>query len=412
MIVKWFRGARVSFVLILALALGVGGGLARDAAAKQAQWVAAWGFSIQGRSPTLLNNQTVRMIARPTVSGSAVRVLIDNFFGTSPLVVGSASFAVRNNGAQLVPATVQPLTFNGSASVIIPIGGSMYTDALAFEIDAWADVAVSVYLPGAGVQASRHNNARTTSFLTASGSGDHTRDEASTAFTTTTTEMLFTSAIDVSSDARSAVVFLGDSITDGTATTTDGHDRWHDILYLRRLLDPGPGAGPKADQDLGFVNEGIGGNRVTVTVGQGSPAAVQRLDRDVLERTGIGKVVFFEGTNDLASGQVNADQLIAGMTEIIDRVHARRLNIVGATIIPRSNATWTAQMTAYRHQVNDWILHRARFDGVIDFDKVMRDATNPDIMAPRLEFGDHIHPNPFGYLQMGQSINMSLIDRR
>ena len=69
-------------------------------------------------------------------------------------------------------------------------------------------------------------------------------------------------------------------------------------------------------------------------------------------------------------------------------------------------------MTAYRHQVNDWILHRARFDGVIDFDKVMRDATNPDIMAPRLEFGDHIHPNPFGYLQMGQSINMSLIDRR
>src|SRR5437763_3290 len=299
MIVKWFRGARVSFVLILALALGVGGGLARDAAAKQAQWVAAWGFSIQGRSPTLLNNQTVRMIARPTVSGSAVRVLIDNFFGTSPLVVGSASFAVRNNGAQLAPAT-----------------------------------------------------------------------------------------------------------------TADGHDPWHDILSLRRLLDPGPAAGPKADQDLGFVNEGIGGNRVTVTVGQGSPAAVQRLDRDVLERTGIGKVVFFEGTNDLGSGQVNADQLMAGMMGIIDRVHARRPNIAGAPAIPRSNATWTAQMTAYRHQVNDWILHRARFDGVIDFDKVMRDATNPDIMAPRLEFGDHIHPNPFGYLQMGQSINMSLIDRR
>src|SRR5205823_5178930 len=195
MIVKWFRGARVSFVLILALALGVGGGLARDAAAKQAQWVAAWGFSIQGRSPTLLNNQTVRMIARPTVSGSAVRVLIDNFFGTSPLVVGSASFAVRNNGAQLVPATVQPLTFNGSASA----------------------------------------------------------------------------------DVSSALASLGYAFTDGPATATDAHDRWHDVPSLRRLLDPGPGAGPKADQDLGFVNEGIGGNRVTVTVGQGGPAAVQRL---------------------------------------------------------------------------------------------------------------------------------------
>src|SRR5205814_1032924 len=105
-------------------------------------------MSLTCKGPLHYPSYDATMTPRPTVSGSAVRVLIDNFFGTSPLVVGSASFAVRNNGAQLVPATVQPLTFNGSASVIIPIGGSMYTDALAFEIDAWADVAVSVYLPG------------------------------------------------------------------------------------------------------------------------------------------------------------------------------------------------------------------------------------------------------------------------
>jgi lysophospholipase L1-like esterase len=411
MTAKKVRGVRVSFVLILALALGIGSGLAHDAAAKKSQWVAAWGFSIQGLSPTLLNNQTVRMIARPTVSGSALRVRIDNTFGTSPLVIGAAAFAVRNNGAQLVPASTRPLTFGGSATVIIPAGGGVYTDALSYEIDAWQDVAVSLWLPGAAVQASRHGNARTTSFLTPAASGNHTNDEASTAFTGTTTEMLFSSTIDVLSTARGAVVFLGDSITDGTATTTDGHDRWHDVLYLRRLLDPGPGPGPGDDPELSFVNEGIGGNRVTVTAGQGSPSAVERLDRDVLARTGIVKVVFFEGTNDLASGLVNADQLIAGMTEIIDRVHAQHLKIVGATIIPRSNATWTPQMTAYRHQVNDWIQRQARFDGVIDFDQVMRDATNPDVMTPRLEFGDHIHPNPFGYLLMGQSINMALIQR-
>src|SRR4051812_26515263 len=98
---KKFRGVRVSFVLLVALGVAI----AFEAQAKKADWVAAWGFSIQALSPTLLNNQTVRMIARPTVSGSAVRVLVDNFFGTSPLVVGSASFAVRNNGAQLVPGT-------------------------------------------------------------------------------------------------------------------------------------------------------------------------------------------------------------------------------------------------------------------------------------------------------------------
>src|SRR5438105_3855839 len=89
MTAKKFRRVRVSFVLIVALALGIGGGLAHDAAAKKAQWVAAWGFSIQGLSPMLLNDQTVRMIARPTVSGSALRVRVDNTFGTSPLVVGA-----------------------------------------------------------------------------------------------------------------------------------------------------------------------------------------------------------------------------------------------------------------------------------------------------------------------------------
>jgi hypothetical protein len=99
------------------------------------------------------------------------------------------------------------------------------------------------------------------------------------------------------------------------------------------------------------------------------------------------------------------------MTEVINRVHAAHVKIVGATIIPRSSTGWTAQMTAYRHQVNDWIQHRANFDGGIDFDAVMRDSANPDIMNPRLEFGDHTHPNPFGYLLMGQSIPMSLIER-
>jgi len=177
---------------------------------------------------------------------------------------------------------------------------------------AWEDVAVSLYLPGTETgQISRHNNARTTSYLTASGAGDHTADGASTAFTGTTVEMYWLSAIDVFSDVEGAVVFLGDSITDGTATTTDGHDRWHDVAFLRLLL------GSNSDPNKAFVNEGIGGNRVTVTATQGSPAAVQRLDRDVLPRSGISHVVFFEGTNDLASGLVNADQLIAGMTEII-----------------------------------------------------------------------------------------------
>src|SRR4029450_10481452 len=122
-------------------------------------------------------------------------------------------------------------------------------------------------------------------------------------------------AIDVYAEAQGAIVFLGDSITDGTGTTTDGHDRWHDIAFLRMLL----GSKDDSKKQKAVVNEGIGGNRVTITPTQGSPAAVERLDRDVLAQSGITHVVLFEGTNDLNSGLVNADQLIAGIAEIIAR---------------------------------------------------------------------------------------------
>lgn len=398
-------GACIVIALIAALGLGVAG----IAEAKKAQWVAAWGFSIQGLAPatTVVMNETVRMIARPTISGGLVRVRLDNTFGTVPLTIDAASIAYRNNGAQLVPGTVRPLTFGGSTSVTIAAGQGVYSDAVSFVARAWEDVAVSLYVPGdATGQISRHGNARTTSYVTAAGAGDHTADEASTNFTGTTVEMYWVSAIDVFSEAEGAVVFLGDSITDGTGTTTDGHDRWHDIAYLRMLL----GSKDDPKKEKAFVNEGIGGNRVTVTATQGSPAAVERLDRDVLSRSGITHVVFFEGTNDLNSGLVNADQLIAGMTDIIQRVKARNVKIIGATIIPRSSAAWTPQETVYRHQVNDWILHHADFDAVFDFDKVMRDSTNPDIMNPILELGDHTHPNPFGYLAIGRSMDLKVLD--
>ena len=393
-------------VLLVAVAAGSIG----DAGAHKdrSEWFAAWGFSQQGLDPLTMTDGTVRMIARPTISGSHLRVQIQNTFGTAPLVIGSAAIAVRVNGALLAPGSSTRLTFGGSPSVTIPAGGAVYSDPAAFPVGAWQDVAVSLYVPGAATQISRHGNARKTSFFTAGGAGDHTMDETATAFTLTTTAMWWAAAMDVySSSADGTVVFFGDSITDGTATTTDGHDRWHDIVFLRRLLDE------KEHVQLGAVNEGIGGNRVTNVIPGNSPAAVDRLDRDVLARTGATHVVFFEGTNDIAAG-VNADQLMTGMQNIIDRVHAARLPIFCSTIIPRHNATWTAQMTEYRNIVNDWIRHKANCDAVIDFDKVMRSGDRPpasDLMNPLLDFGDHIHPNPYGYFLMGRAVDEKLFEK-
>jgi lysophospholipase L1-like esterase len=392
--------------IALALAIGAAQFVGADAHARGSKWYAAWGTSQQGLDTVPISDTTVRMIARPTLAGSHVRIQLQNTFGTSPLTVGAAAIAARANGAILVPGSNKALTFGGASSVTIPAGGAVYSDPVAFQVHAWQDLAISLYLPGANVQVSRHSNARKTSFFAPPGSGNRTADESNAAFTLTTTSTWWLAAIDVlSSSADGTIVFFGDSITDGTGTTTDGHDRWHDIVALRMMLDP------KGKLVLGTVNEGIGGNRVTVTPTQGSPAAVQRLDRDVLARSGATHVVFFEGTNDLASGLVNADQLIAGMQEIIDRVHAAGLPITGVTIIPRHNAAWTPQMTEYRNVVNDWIRHRANFDGVIDFDKVVRSDADPDLMNPILDLADHIHPNPFGYFVMGQAVDLKLFQK-
>src|SRR2546425_6724096 len=226
---------RVSAAMALILALGIG--LTGNSEAKhRADWFSAWGTSQQGLAAETVSDGTVRMIVRPTLSGTFVRVQLQNTFGTAPLTIGAAAIGARVNGAGLAPGSNRPLTFNGSPSVTIPAGGVVSSDPLAFAVHAWQDLAVSLYIPGTAAPISRHTNARKTSFWTLAGAGNHAADEAATAFAQTTTSMWWVAALDVfSSTADGTIVFFGDSITDGTATTTDGHDRWHDIVALRLM---------------------------------------------------------------------------------------------------------------------------------------------------------------------------------
>ena len=371
-----------------------------------AHWVSAWGFSQRVLAPdtVTVENATVRMVARPTISGSAVRVTLQNTFGEDPVEIGAAYVGLRATveTAVLVPESNHQLTFAGAEDVMIPAGGAVTSDPVSLKVRAQEDVAVSLYLPGTP-PISQHTNARVTSFLTANGAGNLAAQETADNFTETTTDMYWVAAIDVLAGPKdSAIVCLGDSITDGTGSTTDGYDRWHDFLALRLYMD--------SKDQRSTVNEGIGGNRINPDDTSTSPPALERLDRDVLSRAGVSHVIFFEGTNDIAHDHT-ADEVITGSQEIIERVHAAGLKIIGVTIIPRHNSAWTAEMTEFRHVVNDWIRHKARFDAVIDFDKLVRDPNNPDLFNPIYDRGDHIHPNVYGYLIMGQSIDLELFKK-
>jgi lysophospholipase L1-like esterase len=350
------------------------------------------------------------MIARVTVPGESVRVRLDNTFGTAPVVFGKATIGLRARGPAVAAGLVRPLTFGGKDSVTVAAGASATSDPVALRVEALQDVAVSLFVPAADVQPSQHNNAVVTSYLTDNGAGDQSASEDGKPFSAKTTSMLWLKSIDVIPDGRATtIVALGDSITDGTCSTLDAHDRWEDALAERFAL------GKRVAHAV--INEGIGGNTVTsanLNPPANSPAGVDRLDRDVFSHAGVTHVVLFLGTNDIRR-EATADQVIAGIKDIVARVKQKGIKIIGVTIIPRDSVVpgipdtgWNDAKTKIRNEVNDWIRTQAGFDGVLDFDRLVRDRGNPDIINLAYDCGDGIHPSPFGYFLLGKSVDLGL----
>ena len=398
---------RIAFIA----AVVVGGSLSVGAEqATQAQWVTAWSTSQQGQGNTSLSNATIRLMARVTASGEAIRIRLDNSYGTRPLVVAAATVGEPMRGAVLSPESTQPISFDGRAQVTIPVGGSVQSDPIQMPVLSQQDLAISLQLPEADIRPSQHNGARVTSYFTTNGAGDHTTDETGDAFVGTTTSMLWLKSIDVlSPTSTGTIVAFGDSITDGSCSTNDGHDRWEDWVAVRLHLAAMDGT------HKAVINEGIGGNTVTGNVSPppSSTPGTERLARDVLSHSGVTHVVLFMGTNDIRRDSTAA-QVIEGTQEIIDRAHAAGLKIIGVTIIPRhnrapteNNSGWTPAKTLTRNEVNAWIRNEAPFDGVIDFDRTVQDPDDPNRIHAPFDC-DGIHPNPRGYYEMGLAVGLEL----
>jgi lysophospholipase L1-like esterase len=340
------------------------------------------------------------------------------------VTIGRAYVGHRVRGAALAAGSNRPITFSGATDTIVPAGGTVWSDPVPMTVRAQQDLAVSIHVPGSGVRASQHTNAAVTSYRSADNSGDVSADEAAVRFDMTTTALWWLKAIDVQSASAGAIVAFGDSITDGTCSTLDAHDRWEDVLSVRLGFDHN-GAGRQARRQReglkAVVNEGIGGNTITregLAPPPDSTPGLERLERDVLSHHGVTDVVLFMGTNDIRRG-ATAASVIEGTTSIIKQVKSRGFRIIGATIIPRHNAAaagtntgWSPEKTVIRNQVNDWIRAKAPFDAVIDFAQVVRDPSNHDLLVPAFNCGDGIHPSPLGYYEMGKAIDLNLFRRR
>ncbi len=138
-------------------------------------------------------------------------------------------------------------------------------------------------------------------------------------------------------------------------------------------------------------------------------SALHRFDRDVLAQPSTRTAVVFEGVNDLRWG-TSAEQLIAGLRELAARGHARGLRMLAATILPcEGEARCTAAVDAERAAVNAWIRDGEVFDGVLDFDAVVRDPQRPSRMLPAYDSGDHLHPGDTGLAALADSVDLRLL---
>jgi lysophospholipase L1-like esterase len=391
------------------------------AAPARGAWVSTWAAMPQLTEPanmppapftgkdSVLADTTLRQTVHVTASGARIRLRFSNAFGQTPLPLTRVSVALPLDGragvSVLQPGTTRQVTFAGREAVIVPAGAQMVSDPVNFPLRPGSNLTVTAYLATGqtSLALTSHPGSRTTSYLT---TGDHTRDDDLPGATPADHWYLLSGVEVVPARPTAAIAVLGDSLTDGRGSTTNGNDRWPDRLYDRLRTHPGT-------TGVAVLNEAAGGNRV-LNDGLG-PNVLARLDRDVLAQTGVCWLILFEGVNDIgtaaateAAQHATAADLIGAYEQIVVRAHAQGIRVYGATLLPFGGNTLyddpDGLREATRQTVNTWIRTSGRFDAVVDFDRAVRDPDNPRRLRPGLQAGDWLHLNPEGYRTLAAAV--------
>ena len=397
----------------------------RPVSAAQSAWVATWSASPEAADPDpdepllKIENQTVRERMRISQGGAQIRVRFSNEFGSTPLLVGSATVAEPGDPSSVKPGSIRQITFGGLPSVTIPPGAPVLSDPVAFPAAAGSEISISLYFPKRVATPTLHGLALKRGVV--SPQGDFTRAEKIAGGTGTESLILISEVLVPAQPDQRLVVAFGDSITDGDRSTVDADRNWPSDLVRRLEKMPG---GPK----LAVVNAGIAGNRLLEDgplAGLGVNA-LARFDRDALAQPGVTHIVLLEGVNDIGfpgaklgallladAGDVRTkEELIGAYRQLIARAHAHGIKVIGGTITPFEGVVlagyYSEAKEALRQAVNQWIRTSGAFDGVIDFDAILRDPEHLGRLLARFASEDHLHPNDAGYQAIADAIDLHL----
>lgn len=384
-------------------------------------WVVAWATALQPipqrpdlpalyRAPEVAG-RTVRQIVYPTLSGHSVRLHVSNEYGKAPLVIDDLRLARAVGGAAAQINSDVRVTFSGKASVSVPPGSAVDSDAVSADIVAGVPYTISTYMGPDQRMVAWHRVSSQVNYV--SMPGNHAAETAGTAFRQRFTQYAWVTGLSVEASPGGAVAAIGDSITDGMRSSLNQNRRWPDAL-ARRLAQAG-------ERTTAVVNLGISGNRLLNDSPCYGDALINRFDRDVLAHPGVRTTILLIGINDIDFADtparagldcdyphtaVTASALIDGYRQIIAAAHHRGVRILGATLTP---ASLPAQRESIRLAVNQWIRTSHAFDGVVDFDAALRDPTQPDRLQRAYDSGDDIHPSDIGYSAMADVVPLSAL---
>ncbi len=351
--------------------------------------------------PADLTNVTVRQIVRVSEGGRRIRLRLSNEGGADTLVLGAVHVGEAGADGAVVSGTDHVVTFDGKAGVSIPASAPVLSDPVDLPTKPLDKLYISIHVPG--VVPARAP--RSLFQYVAGESGDFT---AAATLPQARLERIpaYVTLVEVQPSAPTGVlVTLGDSITEGAASTANAFRSWPDHLAERLV-----------GHHWAVVNAGISGNRL-LRYGAG-PNALARLDRDVLSVPGVKAIILLEGINDIGRGftpagstePVDAAALEAADKQIILRAHEHGVRVIGATLTPYEGAAYASPAgEAVREELNNWIKTGGAFDAVIDFAPSVADPANPRTFAKQYNDRDHLHPNDAGYQAMADAVNLAVI---
>jgi lysophospholipase L1-like esterase len=396
----------------------------RVAAAQGENWVTTWATSPEpgehdAEEPLLhLENQTVRERVRVSIGGGRIRLRLSNEFGTTPLRVGAVTVGVPADAASVKAGSFRNVTFAGRSSVTIPAGAPMVSDAVDFPVAFGSEISVTLYFPERLDTPTWHGLALKRSVVSARG--DHTRDEKLAGGTFSDSSIAVTAVLVPGQAQQRVVVAFGDSVVDGDESTPELDRGWPSDLARRFSKTDGA--------KVAVVNAGIAGNRLLRDgpIANLGVSGLARFDRDALAQAGVTHIVLLEGLNDISfpgaklgsliladpADVRTAEDVIGAYRQLILRAHSRGVKLIGATLNPCEGVVlpgyYSPAKEETRQAVNKWIRESGEFDGVVDFDAVLRDPEHPSRLVARFASEDHLHPNDAGYQAMADAIDLAL----